>query len=219
MRVLVVSPHADDEVLGCGGMVLRRTQAGDEVDIVVGSISTVRAGDKIKSTASNRNSELAEAARRLGANPPTVLFDNVENQLDTLPMLDIISALDRTLSEKEYDQVFLPYPSHHQDHRVLYEAGYSALREKGGGHYPSMIALYEYPYVGWTPTEFHGGRYYVDITDQLEAKLHALSAYESQIFPAPHPTSLESTRTLAAMRGMECGRRYAELFYVTKMVD
>lgn len=34
-RVLVVAPHPDDEVAGCGGTILRHRQAGDEVTVLV----------------------------------------------------------------------------------------------------------------------------------------------------------------------------------------
>lgn len=219
MRILVVSPHADDEVLGCGGMLLRRIAEGHSADVVVGSVSTVRAGGEVKASADTRRQELAEAARRLGVGEPRILFEDYENRLDTLPILDIVSALDAVLSEGRYDQVFIPYPSHHQDHRILYEASFSALREKGDGHGPTLVAAYEYPYVGWTPVEFHGGPYYVDVSEQMDGKIHALEAYASQLRPPPHPTSVDAVRRLASMRGLECGRVYAELFYVLKMVD
>ena len=219
MRILVISPHADDEVFGCGGMIRRRVSEGYVVDVIVATISTVHRQSEMKATAETRTRELQEASKRLGVETPKVLFKGYENQLDTLPLLELVSALDHILDQERYDQVFIPYPSHHQDHRILYEAGFSALREKGTEHYPSLIAMYEYPYIGWTPSDFHGGKYYVNITEQLEEKLFALQAYESQLCPPPHPVSLAAVKTLAAMRGMECGRKYAELFYVIKMVD
>lgn len=220
MRTLVLAPHADDEALGCGGLICRRIKEGHGVDVVVASISTVhQAGDRLKATADVRTRELEEAARRLGICRPQVMFEGYENRLDTLPMIELITALDAILGETAYDEVLLPYPSHHQDHRLLYDAGFAALREKGGGHYPSLIALYETPYVGWAPREILGGKYYVDITEYIDGKLHALAAYESQVPPAPHPVSLDATRTLAAMRGIECGRKFAELYYVIKMVS
>ncbi len=220
MNVLILAPHADDEVLGCGGLISRRVQDGHTVDVAVASIGTVHLSDNtIKATAKRRRTEMEEAGRRLGVHSSRVLFEDVENQLDTIPMLKIVSALDMILREKSYHQVFLPYPSHHQDHEILYRAGFSALRTKGSGCTPSLIALYEYPYVSWTPNQWPGGRLYLDIGEHLETKLHALAAYESQVAPPPHPTSVEAVRTLAAMRGMECGRLFAELFYVVKMVE
>ena len=35
MKVLVIAPHPDDEVLGCGGMIAKRTEAGHEVYVCV----------------------------------------------------------------------------------------------------------------------------------------------------------------------------------------
>jgi LmbE family N-acetylglucosaminyl deacetylase len=227
MRVLIISPHGDDEVLGCGGMIRRRVAEGHTVNVVVAAVSTVhQAGEILKATAETRTQEMEEAARRLGTAPPEILFTGKENQLDTVPMLDIITALDRILTEGRYDQVYVPYPSLHQDHRVIYDASFSALREKGSEHSPSLIAMYEYPYIAWTPGDVKGGRCYVDITDQIDDKIRALEAYESQMprgpmrpRRAPHPVSPDAVRTLAAMRGLECGRKYAELYYLLKMVD
>ncbi|MCH2105723.1 MAG: PIG-L family deacetylase, partial [Planctomycetes bacterium] len=34
-RVLVIAPHADDEVLGCGGTLTRHIERGDEVEVLV----------------------------------------------------------------------------------------------------------------------------------------------------------------------------------------
>ena len=219
MHVLVIAPHADDEVLGCGGLIRRRLDEGHSATVVVASIGTVHRAGELKASADTRRDELTEAARRLGIEPPAILFEGYENQLDTLPMLKFVSALDELLTDRPYDQVFIPYPSHHQDHRIVYEACFTALREKGGAHAPSLIAAYEYPYIGWTPTEPRGGKFYLDITSYLDQKLHALAAYESQLGQAPHPTSPEAVTTLAAMRGLDCGRAYAELFYMLKMVQ
>lgn len=31
MRVLIITPHMDDEVLGCGGTIVRHVEDGDDV--------------------------------------------------------------------------------------------------------------------------------------------------------------------------------------------
>ncbi len=34
-RVLIIAPHADDEVLGCGGTIARYVDNGDDVHVLV----------------------------------------------------------------------------------------------------------------------------------------------------------------------------------------
>ena len=53
---------------------------------------------------------------------------------------------------------------------------------------------------------------FVDITNQLEKKIDAVNAYASELRKKPHPRSVEGVRTLAALRGMQVMRTYAEGF-------
>jgi LmbE family N-acetylglucosaminyl deacetylase len=122
------------------------------------------------------------------------------------------------LATAGYDQVFLPVPSHHQDHQIVYQVGFAALRPRGSPG-PSLVAAYEYPYVGWAPEEPRGGRWYVDISGTLDRKKAALAAYRTQAASPPHPLSWEAVETLARQRGFESGFRHAELFHVLRMTD
>ena len=34
-RIMVIAPHPDDEVIGCGGTIIRHVQAGDQVKLLL----------------------------------------------------------------------------------------------------------------------------------------------------------------------------------------
>ena len=99
------------------------------------------------------------------------------------------------------------------------EAMYGALRVRPRRPTESLAAMYEYPYGNWGPGEMQSaGKFYVDISAYIESKLAALEAYSTQLHPNPYPLSLEGARRLAALRGVEVGVPYAELFYVVRMI-
>ena len=220
MRLLIIAPHADDETLGCGGTIARRVEEGHEVHVVVASLSDVFVSSRIlKNSAAKRREELGEALKRLGVQRHTLL-GLLENRLDQAPQLELVMRLDEILAETSYDQVFFPCASHHQDHRGVFHACSSTLRK--AERRPRLVALYEHPCSEWAmaPAQFGGGgRYYVDVSRHLDQKLTALSAYESQLLDPPHAMSLDAVRKLAALRGVECGVAYAEMFHLLWLRD
>ncbi|KKS54537.1 MAG: hypothetical protein UV20_C0031G0005 [Candidatus Magasanikbacteria bacterium GW2011_GWA2_42_32] len=168
-KILIIAPHADDEVLGCGGLIAKQTARGDEVHLVIAAVG------------GNRQRHLASA--------PSI----EERWSEALVAADILGI------------------------SVVLHASLAALRPAAHAYSPDLIAQYEY-YYGWTQPPTQGGKMYVDITLDLEVKARAMEAYRSQMRQGSHPASLEAIRTLAAMRGLEAGFKYAELFYVLKFI-
>lgn len=54
--------------------------------------------------------------------------------------------------------------------------------------------------------------HFVEIKDQLDIKLAALSSYRNVMRQYPHPRSVEAIRGLAAYRGGQAGQHYSEAF-------
>ena len=86
------------------------------------------------------------------------------------------------------------------------------------GFMPRFVALYEYPFILNQNINISGGLWYHDITDSLDEKIEIFNVYKSQIKPAPSPLNPEGIRQLAMVRGTECSVKYAELFYLQKMI-
>lgn len=209
-RVLVVAPHADDEVIGCGGTVAKLVRQGASVHVVVVGLGGIHPIEM-------RMSELHEASEVLGVQRCTVLYPGMDLWLDTIPQVEIVTELDALL-EEGYDYVFYPCLSHDQGHRVVQQTCTAALRP--GTHLPTpkAILMYENHYPGWVPMQTSSGKLYIDITDMIDVKLSALERYASQLKPYPHPLSVKAVKLIASVRGLEMGVRYAERFHVVQII-
>lgn len=217
-RILVIAPHADDEVIGCGGTIARAARRGAEVSLIVMATGGIKHRHLLEAvTTDERLIEIETACRTLGIAQSKVLFPGHDMRLEDVPMLELVTALDATIFSADYDECYIPEPNHNLDHRRTHEAAVTALRPCGR-RLPRLIALYEGTVLGWQSSAGIGGKLYVDVAATLDTKIAALRAYRSQIRSYPHPVSEDAVRRLAAMRGLECGMDCAERFQLLQMI-
>ncbi len=210
-RILVIAPHADDEVLGCGGYLLHCSNQGAAIRIVVGTIG----GTDIRQDYSIRKSEFDSVCTSLNANG-FVLFDHKDAIMDTIPSFEITSRIDKIVDSFRPNEVFINYRSLHQDHIKLYDCALASCRLREG-YAPNLIALYEYPFATTQVGPIGGGFMYHDISDCIEDKISLFEKYSSQVRKSPSPLNKDGIMALARIRGVECGVDYAEKFYVQKI--
>lgn len=209
-RILVIVPHADDEVLGCGGYLLHNKDNA-KIHLVIGTVG----GENEKQKYEIRQKELQRVAEKLNADY-SILAIGYDAKLDTLPSYTLTSKIDKIIDDFKPTEVFLSYKSKHQDHIKIYDCAMASFRLREGWM-PDMIVLTEYPFISDSLELVKGGRMYHDITDNIEDKLRLFGLYESQVRKKPSPLNEESIRKFSAIRGMDIGVDYAELFYVQKI--
>lgn len=205
--ILVLSPHPDDETLGCGGTIKLLTDAGAAVDVLyltrgelgVEAPETTTAESR-QQLAETRAREAREACRLLGVRQVDFL-DGADGRL--AEHLAVSDELRRRLREGRYNRVFCPWPGdHHPDHI----ATFGFLRQALGAGFPSLqVWLYEV----WAPLR---PTICVPIDPTIEAKLAAIRAHRSQLECLDYWNAF---RGLAAYRSLFCpGARFAEAFIV-----
>lgn len=211
-RILVISPHADDEILGCGGYLVHQRDLGSEIHIAYATIGIK--GDPMREI--GRVAEAANVCKRLNASHQ-ILVENYDGELDMVPTRFFVTQFDAIFDSFQPDEVFVNYPSWHQDHKKVYDSAMAALRFRRG-FMPKFVALYEYPFVLNQNIHVGGGLWYHGITDSMDEKIDIFSLYKSQIKDPPSPLNPDGVKQLAMVRGAECGEKYAELFYLKQMV-
>ncbi len=210
--IMVIAPHADDEVLGCGGYLLHQVKEGARVVVVLGTIGGINERQNFEM----RLAEATQVNKQLGSEL-FYLFKNKDAMLDTVPSLEITAKLDQYIEQYRPDEIFINYRSRHQDHIKMYDCAMASMRLKEG-YMPKLIALYEYPFVSDGLDIVRGGKIYHDITDNIDEKVALFNLYASQVKAAPSPLNESGIKALASIRGLECGMEYAEMFYVQKML-
>lgn len=213
-RILVVAPHADDETLGCGGMLSRY---GENASVLTLTLGRTPAGDH-EQTLQERNRALAVLGVTTSDTNRTttasIVFPGKQGRLDTVPMSDVVSAIDNSISALHPTSVFFPYASHHQDHEVTYRAVLAALRPREVTNRIRLVALYEYPYAAaWPPPVLPGGKFYLELSEhELGQKVRAFAEYKTQHgYLTP-----ERVREWAVTRGHEVGFGAAEAFWLVR---
>ncbi len=219
-RALVLAPHPDDEVLGCGGTIARLTAQGSEVHVAI-----VTRGREPRFTAAAADTVANEAARAhamLGVTR-THMLGLPAAELDRLPRADLNTAIAAIVAEVAPDTLFLPFVGDlHFDHQLVFEAALVAARPRGAD-YPLRLLAYEtLSETNWSaPTlaPAFAPNVFVDIMDQIDRKLEAFACFASQCRPFPDERSLETLRALAILRGSTVTRVAAEAFMLIREID
>ena len=204
VKKLVFSPHIDDEILGCGGIL-------DKDSFVL----HCGIEDRTLVSAEERLWEIAKAQEFLGFDMK-LLRKNIVNNYN---VSDLISDFERVLNEHKPESVYIPYPSYNQDHTAVYEAALVALRHHDINHFAKRVLIYEQPHVFlWDNTydlnNSFKPNYFKEI--DIERKLEAYSLLESQVRSF---RGVDIIKQLASLRGKQANCDYAEAYKVLRWVD
>lgn len=191
VKILVVSPHPDDESIGCGGLLAKYPKQCDVLLITDGN-GQVSAGESVAET---REAEFITAMEYAGVNKYTCL---------RIPEGDIPSHR-KVIAQYDfglYDYIFVPNRHEiHKDHIAVYKTVKSIARKKA----PKAI-LFEYEV--WTT--IRNPNVFLDISDVHEKKEHMIEIHKSQINDLDYVGMIMG---LNAYRGRSRHFDYVESFF------
>lgn len=221
MNILVIAPHPDDEVLGCGGSIAAHSAAGDRVTALL-----LTRGDPAffpPELIARSREELCQAHSILGV-VENIFLDFPAPGLDGVGTHLIADSLKQVIERVRPAVIYTPFGGDlHADHKVTYIATLVAARPIGT-HPVSRILCYEtLSETEWGDTLTQNTfvpNVFRNISEHVETKVSAMACYKSQLREAPHPRQLETIRMLAYLRGTTCGFRAAEAFaLIRELID
>jgi LmbE family N-acetylglucosaminyl deacetylase len=218
MKILTVTAHPDDEILGFGGSSYVLTQQGHQVNhlILSGNVDVRRHRPETEELLS----DIQNANKVVGSTFELMDFPNI--QFNNVPHIDLVQCIEKVIEKEEPDWVFTHHPMDlNDDHKHTSNACQAAVRLFQRKPLKRIQAFFfmEIPSsTDWAFPLGYGGfipNSYIELGEEgLKKKLESLSNYGGVMRDFPHPRSVEAIHGLAAKRGGESGYLYAEAFQV-----
>lgn len=213
-KVLVIAPHADDEVLGCGGTILKMVSNG--VDVSICYVTSPYFPDWSEEYVANRKKEI-DLFKRSASIKEVYNLDYSAATLTIQNQSKLSKKISEIVNKVDPDTVLIPFPGDlHTDHTIVSKASKVACRP----FHSNVKNIWEYETLSeteWGDIPF-SPNLYVNIEDHISKKISLMEIYNSEIFKFPHPRSKESILTLSKKRGTEVFVKNAESFFIVRGV-
>lgn len=217
--VLVLAPHMDDEVIGCGGTIARHTDAGSEVTVVYltdgrsGHPDVYRFKGAQRVQAQRRLIARRKEEARLAQEILGVRELRFMDAIDTRLAADAstVSKLREILEALAPTRVYLPhFLEQHGDHRIASKLLLEAVKGTG-------LDFHCHGYEVWTPLV---PNMTVCIDSTMARKQRAMDQYRSQL--EDRVDLMHAMNGLAAFRSRtraRPGERFVESFCALTLAD
>ena len=230
----VFAPHPDDEILGCGGTIIRKKRAAADINIFFMTNGEAINSHLIsqKRMGQIRVKECLAACRVLGLKKSDLIFLGLKDGELKKNENSAIHKIIEILQHQQPEEIFIPYKKEfHPDHFATNKIVKSALQI-----YNREVTLYEYPIWFWCHWPWVSRAYAqiasilklsltssfnllkdfrcsVYIGDVLEHKRSALDQYKSQMTKLIADPSWWTLSDVANGEFLECFFQEYEFFH------
>lgn len=221
MKVVVISAHPDDEVIGAGGTLLKHKKNGDEIYWII-ITNVLESHGFSKERIDSRQLEIEKVAKEFGF-LKTIKLDFPTMSLTPADLPNLIVKISNSFKSILPEVIYVMNRSDaHSDHRVTFDA-VMACTKSFRHPYVKKVLMYECisetEFAPALPEKFFQPNYYVDVSLFMKKKLEIMSYYPSEIDEHPFPRSYRNIEALAVFRGASVGVEYAEAFQLIKFID
>jgi len=203
-EILVLSPHIDDGVFGCGGTIAKLATSKDiSIKYLVFAPRSPEYEHEVL------HSELLKAIEVLGLCEDNIEYLNFETRVFPDNHQRICDIIYRIRKETEIQAIFTPSRSDvHQDHQTVTNELLRVYKRASTSIFGYEIVLNTYSFDSAVFCGFE--------EEYLKAKLRAFDCFESQM-SRPH-LSRQLLESCARVRGAQMGTEFAEAFEAIRVI-
>ena len=215
--ILTITAHPDDEILGFGATAAKLTKEGHKVVNCILSGKVDARQDRPEPD--ELYNDIIRAQNIVGVEKP-ILGDFPNIKFNTVPHLELVQFIEEAIEEVNPDFIFTHHPSDMNDDHVCVSRACQAasrlfqrkkMKPIKGLYFMEILSSTDWALpcnvIPFQPDTF------IEVGEEnIEKKIEALNAYRGVMRNFPHPRSYEILKGLAAYRGGQSGKLYAESF-------
>ena len=220
-NILIISPHADDEILGCGGFISKYSKQNYHINVLIltnanKGVPEIYSPEEIKII--RREANIAN--KLIGTKK--IFFENLPAvNLNNYPIYKITNIIDKYLKEVNPEIVLIPSTNDiHDDHKIVFKAAKVSMRPNRKRNIKKILSYEVVSETEWNEEgKSFNPNYFVSLKkSDINKKVKAFLKYKSQVKKFPHPRSKEGIINLSRVRGSQAFEEYAEAFKVEKIL-
>ena len=221
-KILILSPHADDEILGCGGFISKYSKQDYHINVLILTNANKGAPEiySPKQIKQIRN-EAIIANNLIGTKK--LFFENLPAlNLSNYPIYKISNIINKYILDIDPEIVLIPSVNDiHDDHKIIFKAAKVSMRPNKESNLKKILSYEILSETEWNEDEnSFNPNYFVSLDkSEINMKVKAFLKYKSQVKKFPHPRSKEAIINLSKVRGSQVFMRYAEAFKVERILD
>ncbi len=225
-KIFVVAAHPDDEILGCGGTLLKHVNNGDKVFVLFvsdGVSARYKSSEKVKCTKEIlKREKMARKVAKIGKFF-IVDFLNLKNlELHTYPHNFLTNIIFNYFKKYKPDIVYTHYEHDlNADHYHTFFSTFVASRPNSEFKIKKLLSFEIPSSTDWginSNNKIFNPNYFVDISKFSKKKEFLLNQYKFELRKTPHSRSIPNINALSVVRGGMAGIHKAEAFFVNRII-
>jgi len=214
-KILIVSPHADDEVFGCFNYLLKSKRKHINLHVAYQAIG-VKWQSRMLQLPKESFNERIKAVEKMCFEYDfsiSIMFRDKDSLMDSINTREVVQKYEKLFNQESWNTIIIPCKTFHHDHTIANQCSMAALRR----NYHSSIYVYEYIYPHGFDNTFTPNKFIPLNQMEMEEKVGCLRTIYSDFINDEH--DIKSIRFLNATRGVQINREYAEAFQVIREVE
>ena len=221
-KILIISPHADDEILGCGGFISKYSKKNYHIYVLI-LTNANKGAPEIYSPQDIKKIRNESIIANNSIGTKKLFFENLPAlNLSNYPIYKITNIINKYVNNVNPEIALIPSVNDiHDDHKIIFKAAKVSMRTNKKSNLKKILSYEVLSETEWNENEkSFNPNYFVNLEkSDINNKVKAFLKYKSQVKKFPHPRSKEGIINLSKVRGSQVFMKYAEAFKVEKILD